>query len=97
MQSFVCVATCNINQWALDFDGNLERTVSSIREAKRQGARYRIGPELELPGYGCEDHFFEQVWPEISFLTFFRTPISIVFKVLCKYYHRMSRMISFVI
>lgn len=23
-------------------------------------ARYRLGPELEVCGYGCEDHFLEQ-------------------------------------
>jgi len=23
------------------------------------GASYRIGPELEITGYSCEDHFFE--------------------------------------
>ena len=23
------------------------------------GAKYRLGPELELTGYGCEDHFLE--------------------------------------
>ena len=22
-------------------------------------AKYRLGPELEIPGYGCEDHFLE--------------------------------------
>eukprot|EP01036_Dinobryon_divergens_P038171 gene38171-50059_t len=54
------LATCNLNQWALDFDGNLERIVESIREAKAKGAKYRLGPELEIPGYGCEDHFLEQ-------------------------------------
>ena len=117
------VATCNLDQWALDFDGNLARIVASIEEAKRRGARYRVGcaaaltltgapvtmigqpwsrgagvctqhavpaavlataaspsyastlsrgnasrsmraaaalrPELEVPGYGCEDHFQE--------------------------------------
>ncbi|KAK9820653.1 hypothetical protein WJX81_008191 [Elliptochloris bilobata] len=53
------LATCNLDQWALDFDGNLARIVASIKEAKRQGARYRVGPELEVPGYGCEDHFQE--------------------------------------
>ncbi|CAK9043576.1 Glutamine-dependent NAD(+) synthetase (NAD(+) synthase [glutamine-hydrolyzing]) [Durusdinium trenchii] len=53
------VATCALDQWALDFDGNLARTRRSIEEAKRQGARYRVGPELELSGYGCEDHFHE--------------------------------------
>jgi predicted amidohydrolase len=53
------VATCNLNNWALDFDGNLERVASSIREAKDKGARFRLGPELELSGYSCEDHFLE--------------------------------------
>ena len=33
--------------------------IESIRIAKEKGARYRVGPELELPGYGCEDHFLE--------------------------------------
>jgi NAD+ synthase (glutamine-hydrolysing) len=55
------VATCNLNQWALDFNGNLKRTEQSIREAKARGARYRLGPELELCGYSCEDHFLETV------------------------------------
>jgi NAD+ synthase (glutamine-hydrolysing) len=60
MSSLVTVATCNLNQWALDFDGNLERIVTSIKEAKEKGATYRVGPELEICGYGCEDHFLEQ-------------------------------------
>lgn len=33
--------------------------MESIKIAKENGARYRVGPELELPGYGCEDHFLE--------------------------------------
>ncbi|MCA9969757.1 MAG: hypothetical protein KC425_06060, partial [Anaerolineales bacterium] len=53
------LATCNLNQWALDFDGNLERIVESIQIAKARGARYRLGPELEIPGYGCQDAFLE--------------------------------------
>ena len=57
--SLVTVATCNLNQWALDFDGNMERILRSCEEAKRLGASYRLGPELELCGYGCEDHFLE--------------------------------------
>lgn len=55
----VTLATCNLNQWALDFEGNLQRTAASIRIAKEKGARYRLGPELELPGYGCQDSFLE--------------------------------------
>ncbi|CAM6096271.1 unnamed protein product [Calypogeia fissa] len=55
----VKVATCNLNQWAMDFTGNLARIKQSIRQAKDAGAAYRVGPELEIPGYGCEDHFLE--------------------------------------
>lgn len=69
------LATCNLNQWALDFEGNLNRIKASIDKARRQRASYRVGmrrrsgmcmqrdaqvgPELEIPGYGCEDHFME--------------------------------------
>ncbi|GFR45624.1 hypothetical protein Agub_g7031, partial [Astrephomene gubernaculifera] len=53
------LATCNLNQWAMDFEGNLGRIKESIRKAKEAGATYRVGPELEVPGYGCEDHFLE--------------------------------------
>ena len=48
-----------MNQWALDFDGNLARIVTSIKKAKAAGCRYRLGPELEVSGYSCEDHFLE--------------------------------------
>lgn len=30
-----------------------------VSEAKAAGAKYRLGPELEITGYGCEDHFLE--------------------------------------
>jgi NAD+ synthase (glutamine-hydrolysing) len=53
------LATCNLNQWALDFEGNLERIRQSIQLAKEAGAKYRLGPELEISGYGCEDAFLE--------------------------------------
>ncbi|GAM22828.1 hypothetical protein SAMD00019534_060030 [Acytostelium subglobosum LB1] len=56
----VTVATCNLDQWALDFKGNLARIIQSIKIAKQQGAKLRLGPELEITGYGCEDHFYEQ-------------------------------------
>jgi NAD+ synthase (glutamine-hydrolysing) len=57
--SLVTVATCNLNQHAMDFDNNLHRVYESCVQAKQQGASYRLGPELELCGYGCEDHFLE--------------------------------------
>ncbi|MCI0396675.1 MAG: NAD(+) synthase [Chloroflexi bacterium] len=53
------LATCNLNQWALDFEGNLQRITQSIQIAKAAGAKYRLGPELEISGYGCEDAFLE--------------------------------------
>ncbi|XP_068429970.1 glutamine-dependent NAD(+) synthetase-like isoform X1 [Clinocottus analis] len=55
----VTLATCSLNQWALDFDGNLERILKSIEIAKAHGAKFRLGPELEICGYGCADHFYE--------------------------------------
>ncbi|XP_030504428.2 glutamine-dependent NAD(+) synthetase [Cannabis sativa] len=53
------VATCNLNQWAMDFDCNLNNIKHSITKAKQAGAVIRLGPELEITGYGCEDHFLE--------------------------------------
>ncbi|XP_072128866.1 glutamine-dependent NAD(+) synthetase-like isoform X1 [Mobula birostris] len=55
----VTLATCALNQWALDFEGNLQRILKSIEIAKSKGARYRLGPELEICGYGCGDHYLE--------------------------------------
>ena len=69
------VAVSTLNQWALDFTGNLERILGSIVEAKEAGARYRTGPELEITGYSCEDHFYESdtllhSW-QVGFCSFF--------------------------
>lgn len=53
------VATCALNQWALDFVGNKDRIVESIRIAKSKGAKLRVGPELEVSGYvslSCHRH-----------------------------------------
>lgn len=59
------VAVCTVNQWALDFSGNLKRILKSkfyqtihtltreclaCHEAHERGARVRLGPELEIPG-----------------------------------------------
>ncbi|XP_015574450.1 glutamine-dependent NAD(+) synthetase [Ricinus communis] len=53
------VATSNLNQWSMDFDCNLKNIKESIAKAKEAGAVIRLGPELEITGYGCEDHFLE--------------------------------------
>lgn len=56
----VTLATCALNQFALDFVGNLERIKLAVQQAREQGASYLLTPELSLCGYGCEDHFLEQ-------------------------------------
>lgn len=44
----VTIAASTLNQWALDFEGNLDRILQSILEAKELGATFRTGPELEI-------------------------------------------------
>lgn len=56
---YAMVATCQLNQWAMSFSHNKNNIIRSIQMAKELGATYRLGPELEIPGYSCEDHFFE--------------------------------------
>ncbi|KAJ4374481.1 glutamine-dependent NAD(+) synthetase [Didymella sp. IMI 355093] len=36
MVSHMIVASCSLNQWALDWEGNLTRIKASIQEAKAQ-------------------------------------------------------------
>lgn len=66
----VKVATCSLNQHALDFKGNKERILRSIQIAKEKGCTYRLGPELEISGYSCEDHFYELDTIKFSWLSF---------------------------
>uniref|UniRef100_A0A0A9Z4W3 Glutamine-dependent NAD(+) synthetase n=1 Tax=Lygus hesperus TaxID=30085 RepID=A0A0A9Z4W3_LYGHE len=55
----IALSVCTLNQWALEFEGNKNRILQSITYAVQEGARYRSGPELEICGYTCEDHFLE--------------------------------------
>lgn len=36
------LATCSLNQWAMDFEGNLKRILDSCTAAKEAGATYRV-------------------------------------------------------
>ncbi|OCT48717.1 putative glutamine-dependent NAD(+) synthetase [Cladophialophora carrionii] len=56
---FITVASATLPSVPLDFRGNLQRILESIRVAKSEGAKLRTGPELEIPGYGCLDHHLE--------------------------------------
>ena len=49
MALYVKVATCNLNNWALDFKGNLARIEASVVEAKAQGCHFRTGPAPSSP------------------------------------------------
>lgn len=45
----VVVSTCNMNQWAMDFDGNLSKIMQSISIAKAQlDGRYAMFSRLEF-------------------------------------------------
>lgn len=47
---FITVAAATLPSVPLDFQGNRDRILESIRIAKAQGATIRVGPELEVPG-----------------------------------------------
>ncbi|KAG8623931.1 hypothetical protein KVT40_008907 [Elsinoe batatas] len=59
MGRLATIATCQLNQWALDFDGNRDRIIEAIKRAKLTGAKLILTPELCIPGYGLLDHFLE--------------------------------------
>ncbi|XP_035773682.1 glutamine-dependent NAD(+) synthetase-like [Anopheles albimanus] len=59
MGQHVRVVVSTLNQWAMDFQGNRDRILLSIGLTRIHQARYRTGPELEVCGYSCEDHFHE--------------------------------------
>ncbi len=51
------VAVCTLSQWAGDLDANQDRILKSIHQAQRKHCRYRLGPELEITGYGAARHY----------------------------------------
>lgn len=53
-----CWGWCDFSR-ASDFEGNRKRIIESIHLAKEAGATLRCGPELEIPGYSCQDSFLE--------------------------------------
>ena len=54
------LSVATLTTWSMDFEGNYKRIKQSVKESHlNHKAKLRIGPELEIPGYGCEDHFFE--------------------------------------
>lgn len=71
MGRLATLATCQLNQWSLDFDGNRDRILEAVRQAKQAGAKLVLTPELCVPGYGLLDHFleldtFEHSWEVVA-------------------------------
>jgi len=64
-------AVAALNQTPLDWSGNLRRSVAAVEQARSQGARLLLLPELCLTGYGCEDafhsaHIAERAWDSLA-------------------------------
>lgn len=57
------IGAAALNQTALDWEGNLSRTLSAIEAARSAGISLLLTPELCLSGYGCEDAYF---YPDTS-------------------------------
>lgn len=57
MQLVTLAAAC-LNQTPLDWDGNHQRMVSAIKQARERNVGLLCLPELCVTGYGCEDMFF---------------------------------------
>jgi len=57
---YMRVGVCTLNQWAMDWDGNLKRIITAIRKSYSEGAGIHVGLELEICSYSNLDHFHER-------------------------------------
>ncbi|MCB9236098.1 MAG: NAD(+) synthase [Bacteroidia bacterium] len=55
---YIKVAGACVNQTPLDWQGNTQRLISAIQEARSRKVTLLCLPELSICGYGCEDSFF---------------------------------------
>ena len=51
------VAAFALNQTPLDWDGNEQRILDAIKQARQEGVSLLCFPEMAICGYGCEDVF----------------------------------------
>lgn len=56
-----------LNQTPLDWDGNRDRIVAAIDEAKQRRISVLCLPELCISGYGCEDAFYSPGVHDMAF------------------------------
>jgi len=84
--SKITVSTCNLNQHCLDFENNFKNIINSIKIAKDNYSQIRVGPELEICGYSCEDHYLEVDTVEQSWLMIERIlKNKITINILCSF------------
>lgn len=55
----VKIGMCTLNNDPLNFKKNRDNIIKSIKMCKQQGCSIRVGSQLEVSGYSCEDHFNE--------------------------------------
>ncbi|MBZ0112705.1 MAG: NAD(+) synthase [Thermoanaerobaculia bacterium] len=55
-----------LDQTPLDWDGNRDRILEAIRQAREAEVSLLCLPELCIPGYGCEDAFLSPAVEEMS-------------------------------
>lgn len=60
-----------LNQTPLDWEGNLQRMLHALRQARHQQVQVLCLPELCVTGYGCEDmflapHVWKTAWQQLQ-------------------------------
>ncbi|MFD2203249.1 NAD(+) synthase [Shivajiella indica] len=58
------IALATVNQTPLNWSGNLQHIIESIKEAKTLGSELICFPELAICGYGSEDLFLSYWYPQ---------------------------------
>jgi len=77
----ITIATCNLDQWAMDFSSNKDRIVKSILMAKEKGATYRVGPELVIP-LNCLVCCFFYIWIDHLTSILYRKSVDTVVRII---------------
>ncbi len=90
MKKNIIVGSASVNQIPLDWEGNLNRIIAAINEAKNNKVRLLCLPELCVTGYSCEDWFLSDWVQEEALLSVKRLiseteDIAIVFTIPYKF------------
>ena len=55
----IILGAATLNQTPLDWEGNTANILDAINKAKAEKVRLLCLPEMTIPGYGCQDMFFQ--------------------------------------